>query len=58
MARKKKSLAFVPKTASTSAESRFISPSIFMSAHAFDQEVTLSTVMVDAIEAWLDTREG
>ena len=26
--------------------------------YAFDQEVTLSTVMVDAIEAWLDTREG
>ncbi len=25
---------------------------------AFDQEVTLSTVMVDAIEAWLETREG
>ncbi|MBW2190426.1 MAG: hypothetical protein JRG93_12705 [Deltaproteobacteria bacterium] len=26
--------------------------------YAFDQEVTLSTVMVDAIEAWLDSREG
>jgi len=26
--------------------------------YAFDQEVTLSTVMVEAIEAWLDTREG
>ena len=26
--------------------------------YAFDQEVTLSTVMVDAIEAWLDAREG
>ena len=26
--------------------------------HAFDQEVTLSTVMVDAIQAWLDAREG
>ena len=26
--------------------------------YAFDQEVTLSTVMVDAIEAWLDGREG
>jgi hypothetical protein len=26
--------------------------------NAFDQEVTLSTVMVDAIEAWLDSREG
>ncbi len=26
--------------------------------YAFDEEVTLSTVMVDAIEAWLDTREG
>jgi hypothetical protein len=25
---------------------------------AFDREVTPSTVMVDAIEAWLDTREG
>jgi hypothetical protein len=24
----------------------------------FDQEVTLSAVMVDAIEAWLDAREG
>ena len=26
--------------------------------YAFDQEVTLSTVMVDAIQEWLDTREG
>jgi hypothetical protein len=26
--------------------------------YAFDQEVTLSAVMVDAIQAWLDTREG
>ena len=26
--------------------------------YAFDQEVTLSAVMVDAIEAWLDQREG
>jgi hypothetical protein len=26
--------------------------------YAFDQEITLSTVMVDAIEAWLDAREG
>jgi hypothetical protein len=26
--------------------------------YAFDREVTLSTVMVEAIEAWLDTREG
>jgi predicted DNA-binding protein len=26
--------------------------------YAFDQEVTLSAVMVDAIEAWLDAREG
>jgi len=26
--------------------------------YAFDQEVTLSTVMVDAIEEWLDAREG
>ena len=26
--------------------------------YAFDQEVTLSTVMVEAIEAWLDSREG
>jgi hypothetical protein len=26
--------------------------------YAFDQEVTLSTVMVDAIEAWLDARQG
>lgn len=26
--------------------------------YAFDQEVTLSTVMVNAIEAWLDAREG
>ena len=26
--------------------------------YAFDQEVTLSTVMVDAIEAWLDARKG
>ena len=26
--------------------------------YAFDQEVTLSAVMVDAIEAWLDVREG
>jgi hypothetical protein len=26
--------------------------------YAFDQEVTLSTVMVDAIQAWLDAREG
>ena len=26
--------------------------------YAFDQEVTLSTVMVEAIEAWLDAREG
>jgi hypothetical protein len=26
--------------------------------YAFDQEVTLSTAMVDAIQAWLDTREG
>jgi predicted transcriptional regulator len=25
--------------------------------YAFDQEVTLSSVMVDAIEAWLDARE-
>jgi predicted transcriptional regulator len=26
--------------------------------YAFDQEVTLSAVMVDAIRAWLDAREG
>jgi hypothetical protein len=26
--------------------------------YAFDQEVTLSTVMVDAIQEWLDAREG
>jgi hypothetical protein len=26
--------------------------------YAFDQEITLSTVMVDAIEEWLDAREG
>jgi hypothetical protein len=26
--------------------------------YAFDQQVTLSTVMVDAIEVWLDSREG
>ena len=26
--------------------------------YAFDQEVTLSAVMVDAIQAWLDQREG
>ena len=26
--------------------------------YAFDQEVTLSTVMVDAIHEWLDAREG
>jgi hypothetical protein len=26
--------------------------------YAFDQEVTLSAVMVDAIQAWLDAREG
>ncbi|MGB9339590.1 MAG: hypothetical protein WCB63_10145 [Polyangiales bacterium] len=26
--------------------------------YAFDQEATLSTVMVDAIQAWLDSREG
>ena len=26
--------------------------------YAFDQEVALSAVMVDAIEAWLDAREG
>ena len=26
--------------------------------YVFDQEVTLSAVMVDAIEAWLDAREG
>ena len=26
--------------------------------YAFDQEVTLSAVMVDAIDAWLDVREG
>ena len=26
--------------------------------YAFDQEVTLSAVMVEAIEAWLDAREG
>ena len=26
--------------------------------YAFDQEVTLSAVMVDAIEVWLDQREG
>jgi hypothetical protein len=26
--------------------------------YAFDQEVTLSTVMVDAIQEWLDSREG
>jgi len=26
--------------------------------YAFDQEITLSTVMVDAIEAWLDAHEG
>ena len=26
--------------------------------YAFDQEVTLSTVMVDAIEEWLDARKG
>ena len=26
--------------------------------YAFDQEIALSAVMVDAIEAWLDTREG
>ena len=26
--------------------------------YAFDQEVSLSAVMVDAIEAWLDSREG
>jgi len=25
---------------------------------AFDQEIALSAVMVDAIEAWLDAREG
>ena len=26
--------------------------------YAFDQEVTLSAVMVDANQAWLDAREG
>jgi hypothetical protein len=26
--------------------------------YAFDQEITLSTVMVDAIEEWLDARKG
>jgi len=26
--------------------------------YAFDQEIALSAVMVDAIEAWLDSREG
>ena len=26
--------------------------------YAFDQEIALSAVMVDAIRAWLDTREG
>ncbi|MGB5503265.1 MAG: hypothetical protein WBM75_12770 [Polyangiales bacterium] len=26
--------------------------------YAFDQEIALSAVMVDAIEAWLDVREG
>ena len=26
--------------------------------YAFDQEVTLSTVMVDAIQEWLDARQG
>ena len=26
--------------------------------YAFDQEIALSAVMVDAIEAWLDAREG
>ena len=26
--------------------------------YAFDQEIALSAVMVDAIRAWLDAREG